>query len=162
MYASQQELDCVGLPPSSAQKSSDFGHLPLSEKTTHCYSLASKLPDDCGSEDSVVSDVFDHSVPVPNSPAAYCTNDSADSSEVKRDRIRSEIYEGDGDSVDDNVGLVSNLRIRSKSESDSSERAQKPKPSKSVHFSIFPYVREIPGRDISIYSSACTLSLIHI
>ena len=152
LYASQQELDCAGLPSSSSssQKSSDFGHLLPPDETSH-YSLASKLPDNCGSEDSIGSDVFDQSMP--SGPAAYCANDSVGSSEVKRGRAHSEVLEGDGDSVDDGLGLVSSLCTRSKSESDSSERAQKPKPSKSVHFSIFPYVREIPGRKFSTYPS---------
>jgi hypothetical protein len=82
------------------------------------------------------------------------TRDSSIPKPILRGRIHSEVLDPEGGSVDDTcVGLGGEggsakasclRRPRSKSESARPEK-DKDKPAKSVHFSIFPYVREIPG-----------------
>ncbi|KAL8621733.1 hypothetical protein ACOMHN_061868 [Nucella lapillus] len=83
-------------------------------------------------------------------PARDCPGKDADTPPANGDRALSELLHGDSDrdSVDSEglVALVSSLRTRSKSESDKldDEEESSSRQSKSVHFSIFPYVREIP------------------
>lgn len=158
LYASQQELDTAGLasptpshsynpPHSSSQKFSHSDNFPSCTRSSSSMGSRSKLSGKCDSEDSVASDVFEQNVTsFPTPGTDQCKHDHVDYTEVVRERTQSEIHEHHSEG-DDHLKLVPSLRrARSKSESAKSDDGEKAhKPSKSVHFSIFPYVREIPG-----------------